>query len=149
MSYSLALSGPMPGDADYQAPKSGGTKTPISSGGTKTPTESSASSWTGADYASAISSGANLVGTMANIASGAPQKAERDSRRQLEIARLQAQGAAGGAAAQVEIARLQAEAAREASAASAATRGSTIKMVMIGVGGLAVLGIVAAVVLRK
>lgn len=102
-----------------------------------------------AGYGGAIASGANLVGTLALIAAGQPQKAERESRRNLEIARLQAQGGAGAAAAQIEVARLQAEAAREAATASAKTQSGTVKMVMIGVGGLAVLGIVAAVVLKK
>lgn len=102
-----------------------------------------------AAWAGAVSSIANTTGTLALIAAGAPQKAERDSRRQLEIARLQAQGAAGGAAAQIEIARLQAEAARDAANAQATGSSNTVKTVMIGVGGLAVLGIVAAVVLKK
>jgi len=145
MSYS-ALHGPMPGDSDYRAPAPVPYKPPSTGGGAK---PSSGSSWTGADTASTISSGANLVGTFANLVAGGPQKAERDSRRKLEIARLQAQGGAGAAAAQLEIARLQAEAAREGTAAAAKAQGNTVKMVMIGVGALAVLGIVAAVVLRK
>jgi len=131
MSYSLALSGPMPGDSDYRAPTS-----TSSSGG-------------GGGWAGAASSIAQTTGTLALIAAGAPQKAERDSRRQLEIARLSAAAAGGDAAARIEIARLQAEATKEA--ALSQTKGSEgmVKMVMIGVGGLAVLGIVAAVVLKK
>jgi len=94
MSYSLALSGPMPGDSDYRAPTS-----TSSSGG-------------GGGWAGAASSIAQTTGTLALIAAGAPQKAERDSRRQLEIARLSAAAAGGDAAARIEIARLQAEATK-------------------------------------
>ena len=145
MSYS-ALHGPMPGDSDYRAPAPVPYKPPSTGGGAK---PSSGSSWTGADTASTISSGANLVGTFANLAAGGPQKAERDSRRTLEgsrnaleIARLQANGAGGAVAAQVEATRIAAEAAGKSSS-------NTVKMAMIGVGALAILGIVAAVVLRK
>jgi hypothetical protein len=117
--------------------------------GSFTPTSPSGPSWTGADTASTISSGANLVGTFANLFAGTAQKDERNSRRQLEIARLQAQGGAGAAAAQIRIAELQNEAAREASVGVAKAQGKMVQMVMIGVGALAVLGIGAAVILRK
>jgi hypothetical protein len=96
-----------------------------------------------------VTSIAQTTGTFADIAAGGPQKRERDSRRQLEIARLQAQGGAGAAAAQIRIAELQAEAAREASVGVAKAQGNTVKMALIGIGALAVLGIGAAVVLRK
>jgi hypothetical protein len=102
-----------------------------------------------AGYGAAIASGAQAVSTFADIAAGGPQKRERDSRRQLEIARLSAQGGAGAAAAQIRIAELQAEAAREASVGVAKAQGNTVKMALIGIGALAVLGIGAAVVLRK
>lgn len=96
-----------------------------------------------------VSSIATTTGVIANIAAGGPQKAERMSQNNLAIARLQAQGAAGSAAAQIAIAQLQAENARMASSDAAKAQGNMIKMVMIGVGGLAVLGIAAAVVLKK
>jgi hypothetical protein len=90
--------------------------------------------------------------TIVDAAVGGPQKRERESRRNLEIARLQAQAAGGNAAAQIEIARLQAEAAVEsARLAGQAGDASTKKLMMIGGGValLAVLGIGAAVVLKK
>jgi len=113
-------------------------------GAAAAPAASSGGGWGGA-----VSSIAQTTGTLALIAAGQPQKAERDSRRvlegsrnALEIARLQASGAGGAAAAQVEAARIAAEAASKSS-------GNTVKMVAIGAGVLAVLGIVAAVVLKK
>jgi hypothetical protein len=91
------------------------------------------------------------TGTAIDAAMGGPQKRERESRRNLQIAQLTAQAAAGNAAAQVEIARLQAEAAVEsARLAGQSGDASTKKMMMIGGGValLAVIGIGAAIALK-
>jgi hypothetical protein len=104
---------------------------------------------TAAAIASATAAGLQTISKFADIASGGPQKAERASRRNLEIARLQAQGAAGSAAAAVEAARIQAAAAAEAAREAAKGRQGTIKLALIGAGVLAVLGIGAVIVLKK
>ena len=104
---------------------------------------------TAAAIASATAAGLQTISTFANIASGAGQKAERASRRTLEAARLQAQSTAQGAAAAVEAARIQAAAVAEAAREAAKGRQGTIKLALIGVGALAVLGIGAAIVLKK
>lgn len=152
MSYSNALNGPMPGDSDYKPPVTAPYKSPSTGGGAKPASWApapSGSSWNAEATTAAITSGANLVGTFADLAAGGMQKRERMSQNDLAIARLQASGAAGNAAAQLEIARLQAESARLAQTGAAKAQGKTVMMVMIGVGALAVLGIGAAVVLRK
>lgn len=98
----------------------------------------------------AITAGAQTIATITDVASGGPQKRERESRRNLEIARLQAQGAAGNAQAQVEVARLQAEAA--VAAARAAGQGGMSKTTMIaiaGVAGVALLGGLGYMLLKK
>ncbi|NBO45860.1 MAG: hypothetical protein EBU85_02410, partial [Actinobacteria bacterium] len=90
--------------------------------------------------------------TIVDAAVGGPEKRERESRRNLQIAQLQAQAAAGNATAQIEIARLQAEAAVEAARiAGQSGDASTKKLLMIGGGValLAVLGIGAALVFKK
>ena len=102
-------------------------------------------------WGTAVAEGFKTTSVVIDAASGGYQKRERESRRNLEIARLQASAAGGNAAAQVEIARLQAEASVEsARLAGQSGDASTKKIMMIG-GGialLAVLGIGAAIALK-
>ena len=104
-----------------------------------------------AAWGTAVAEGFKTTSVVIDAASGGYQKRERESRRNLEIARLQASAAGGNAAAQVEIARLQAEASVEsARLAGQSGDASTKKIMMIG-GGialLAVLGIGAAIALK-
>jgi hypothetical protein len=105
-----------------------------------------------AAWGTAVAEGFKATSTIVDAAQGGPEKRERESRRNLEIARLQAQAAGGNATAQIEIARLQAEAAVEsARLAGQAGDASSKKLMMIGGGValLAVVGIGAAVVLKK
>lgn len=173
------MAGPSPGDADYVAKStsSGSGAKSASSGGDLL--QSAISAYTGgggaaaaaaagaaggggggaaagpnpvAAVASAVSETMKTTSTIVDAAMGGPQKRERESRRNLQIAQLTAQAAAGNAAAQVEIARLQAEAAVEsARLAGQSGDASSKKMMMIigGVGLLAVVGIGAAIALKK
>ena len=105
-----------------------------------------------AAWGTAVAAGFQATSTIVDAAMGGPAKRERESRRNLQIAQLQAQAAAGNAAAQIEIERLRAEAAVEsARLAGQAGDASTKKLLMIGGGValLAVLGIGAAVILKK
>lgn len=116
------------------------------SGGAAAAGGGAASAW-----GTAVAEGFKATSTIIDAAQGGYEKRERDSRRNLQIAQLQAQAAGGNAAAQVEIARLQAEAAVEsARLAGQSGDASTRKIMMIG-GGialLAVLGIGAAIALK-
>lgn len=168
------MAGPSPGDADYVAKSasSGSGAKSASSGGDLL--QSAISAYTGgvgggaaaagggaaaaggggaaAAWGSAVAEGFKATSTIVDAAQGGYQKRERESRRNLQIATLQAQAAAGNAAAQIEIERLRAEASVEAARlAGQAGDASSKKMMMIlgGVGILAVLGIGAAVLLKK
>ena len=143
------MAGPSPGDADFM-------KTLLGSGGGGA--KGGGGGGAAAGGANPVAAVANAAGellkttsTIIDAASGGYEKRERESRRNLEIARLQASAAGGNAAAQVEIAKLQAEAAIEsARLAGQAGDASTKKIMMIG-GGialLAVLGIGAAIALK-
>ena len=126
---------------------SGATSASSSGGGAAAAGGGGAAAW-----ASAVAEGFKTTSTIIDAAAGGYQKRERESRRNVQIAQLTAQAAAGNAAAQVEIARLQAEAAVEsARLAGQAGDASTKRLMMIG-GGiaiLAVLGIGAAIVFKK
>jgi hypothetical protein len=142
-----SLGGPTAGDADFM-------KTLLGSGGggAKGGAGAAAGGGGAAAWGTAVAEGFKATSTIIDAAQGGYQKRERESRRNLEIARLQAQAAGGNAAAQIEIARLQAEAAVEsARLAGQAGDASTKKLLMIGGGValLAVVGIGAAVVLKK
>jgi hypothetical protein len=166
------MAGPSPGDAGYRAlarHASLGNSAKSASTGGGDMLQSAISAFTGgggggggggaaaggpdpvAAVASAVSETMKATGTAIDAAMGGPQKRERESRRNLQIAQLTAQAAAGNAAAQVEIARLQAEAAVEsARLAGQSGDASTKKMMMIGGGValLAVIGIGAAIALK-
>jgi len=103
----------------------------------------------GADYSAAIAEGAKATSTIADIAAGGPQKRERESRRNLEIAQLTAQGAAAGSANALAIARLQAEAARDAAASGHKSSNKNTMLIVGGVVGVAVLGLVGMVLMPK
>lgn len=103
-------------------------------------------------WGTAIAEGLKTTSTIIDAAQGGYQKRERESRRNLEVARLQASAASGNAAAQVEVARLQAEAAVEAARLAGRAGDAASKKTMLIVGGvglLAVLGIGAVVLLKK
>lgn len=174
------MAGPSPGDAGYRAlarhaSLGNSTKSASTGGGAKSASsgdggslQSAISAFTGggggggggaaaggadpvAAVASAVSETMKTTSTIVDAAMGGPQKRERESQRNLQIAQLTAQAAAGNAAAQVEIARLQAEAAVEsARLAGQSGDASTKKMMMIGGGValLAVIGIGAAIALK-
>jgi hypothetical protein len=143
------MAGPSPGDADFMKTLlgSGGGGSKASGGGTGATGPDPSAAW-----ASAVAEGFKATSTIVDAAMGGAAKRERESRRNLQIAQLTAQAAAGNAAAQVEIERLRAEAAVEsARLAGQAGDASTRKIMMIG-GGiaiLAVLGVGAAIVLKK
>ena len=101
--------------------------------------------------AAAITAGAQTIATITDVASGGPQKRERESRRNLEIARLQAQAASGNAQAQIEVARLQAEAAVAAARVAGQSRGmsKTAIIAIAGVAGVALLGGIGYMLLKK
>jgi len=142
------LAGPSPGDADFLKslmPDGGGAK----AGGVGA---AAAGGGGAAAVASAFAEGFKTTSTIIDAAMGGPQKRERESQRNLQIAQLTAQAAAGNAAAQVEIERLRAEASVEAARlAGQAGDASSKKTMMIigGVGLLAVVGIGAVIALKK
>jgi len=98
--------------------------------------------------ADAIAAGIRAGADIVNIASGAPKQAERASRNALETARLNAAAASGNAAAQVEIARIQAETARLQAGASSGSGGKST-MIAAAIGGVALLGVLGFVLLKK
>lgn len=141
------MAGPSPGDADFMKTLlgSGGGGAKASGGGAGAPDPSSA-------WAGAVAEGFKATSTIVDAAMGGAAKRERESRRNLQIAQLQAQAASGNAAAQVEIARLQAEAAVESAKLAGQSGDASTKKIMLIGGGialLAVLGIGAAIVLKK
>ena len=105
----------------------------------------------GASGFDGLSGPSTVAATITDVASGGPQKRERESRRNLEIARLQAQGAAGNAQAQIEVARLQAEAAVAAARVAGQSRGmsKTTIIAIAGVAGVALLGGIGYMLLKK
>lgn len=149
------LAGPSPGDADFLKSLIGGDGGAKAGGGAAGGGAAGGGA-TGpnpvAAVANAVAETMKTTSTIVDAAMGGQQKRERESRRNLQIAQLTAQAAAGNAAAEVEKARLQAEAAVEAAkVAGQSGDASSKKMMMIigGVGLLAVVGIGAAIALKK
>ncbi len=96
----------------------------------------------GVDWSKAIDSTAKATSTIADIAAGGPQKREREAKANLEIAKLQLEQARIQAAAQAEAARAQSTAQR-------ATSGGNMPLIVAAVAGVAVLGFVGYMLLKK
>ncbi len=101
------------------------------------------------DWAAAGGQIATSAATIFSIASGAPKQNERASRNAMETARLNAGSAGATAAAQVEIARIQAETARLAAGAPQPGGSKTPLIIGAVVGGVALLGVLGFVLLKK
>lgn len=136
------MAGPSPGDPDFVKSLLGGGGGASKAGG---------GGDSAAAIAGAVSSVANTIGTGIDAAMGGPQKRERESKRNYEIAKLQAQAAAGNADAAIQVARLQAEASVEAARLAAQGSGMDKKTTVIiaAVGGVALLGVLGVFLLKK
>lgn len=103
----------------------------------------------GADWAAAAGQIATAGASIFAIASGAPKQHERASINAMETARLNAGSAGTTALAQVEIARIQAETARLTAGARQPGGSKTPLIIGAVVGGVALLGVLGFVLLKK
>ena len=103
----------------------------------------------GSDYATAIASGVQSAADIVKTASGAYAQQARASRDTMLAARANAGSASERAAADIRIAEINAEIRRLDNAAQAEVSNKKTVMIAAAVGGVALLGVLGFVLLKK